>query len=253
MKKILLLLCCFSFLSLKGQISKIKLAKVKINSKDKYPTKGYLFDMDEEQVVLAPKKEKIKGFLLMEKCNSCYTVSRTLIRDIKFSQKKAFLPLGLMTTGGLGLILIAAADNTPNPDGLNERQAFELLTVMGLVIGGGVDIVRAISNNKKKPVDMNIGLSNDLQLKTALYQFNEQRNEQLNKLAAILLQIEKDKTSYGKQIRIYTKDKKLVVGYIVGQQDDMLLLGVNKRHREHPSKQLSKVSLKDIFYYEFDK
>lgn len=253
MKKIFLLLCCFSFLSLKGQISNIKLTKVKINSKDKYPIKGYLFDLDEEQIVVAPNRKYIKGALLTGKCKSCHTISRILVQDIKVSQKKAFLPIGTMTTGGLGLILIATADNTPNPDGINDRQAFQILTLMGLAIGGVVDLLRLIGHNKKKPIAMNIDLSNVLQPKSALYQFNEQRKQQLTELAAISQQIEKDKTSYPEQIRIYTKDKKLVVGYIIGQKDDMLLIGLDISNRTQPSNQLEKVALQNIFYYQFDK
>lgn len=253
MKKIFLLLCCFSFLSLEGQISNIKLTKVKINSKDKYPIKGYLYDIDEDQLIIAPKKDYIKEFLLTEKCKSCYTVPRTLVRDIEFSQKKAFLPICLMAAAGLGSILIATSDNTPNPDGINDRQAYQILTIMGLPIGGGIDLLRLADQNKKEPVDMNIGLSNVLQSKSALYQFNEQRNQQLAELAGILQQIEKDKKSYNKRVTIYTKDKKLVVGYIIGQQEDMLLIGFNKRHRKQPTKQLDKVALQNIFYYEFGK
>ncbi len=257
MKNILLLLLCISFLSLKGQISNIKLTKIKINSKDKYPIKGYLYDIDEEKIVIALEKEMIKGFLLTESCKSCYTVPLTFIRDIKFSQKKAFLPAVSMAAGGLGLLLIATADNTPNPDGINDRQAFQILTLMGLVIGGGIDLLRLIGQNKKKPLDINMGISNVLQSKSALYQFNEQRNQQLDKLTAILQEIEKHNTSYRKQIKVYTKDKELVVGYIKGQQGDMLLIGADKKqifsHKEDSSKQFDKLSLQDIFYYEFVK
>ena len=257
MEKIYLLLLSFAFItSLNGQIESIKLTSIKINSTDKYPIKGYLFDVDEDKITLVPKRKMVKEFLIADSCKACYTVPRFFIRDLKFSQKKAFKPIGTMVGGGLGLVLIAAADGTPNPDGLNGKGVAKIYTAMGLILGGAVDLLRLIGHFKgKNTADINIPLPNLLQSKSAVYQFKEQRRKQLSKLAIILLQIKKDKASHRKRLKVYTKDKKVMVGYLLGQKDGMLLLDVDRKkivsHRNNPPDNVHKIPLDSIFYYEF--
>lgn len=256
MKKIYLLLLCFAFISLSGQTESIKLTRIKVNSADKHPIKGYLFDVDEDKITLVPKRKMVREFLLADSCKVCYTVPRFFIRDLKFSQKKAFKPIGSMVAGGLGLIFVAAADGRPNPDGLSDREFTGIYAAMGILLGGATDLLRLIGHfSEKNTADINIPLPNLLQSKSAVYQFNEQRHKQLDKLALILLEIKKDKTSHRKLLKIYTKDKKGVIGYILGQQDGMLLLGWDKTkivsHRTNPSAGVRKIPFEHIFFYEF--
>jgi len=258
MKKIYFLLCCFFCLSLNGQNIYIKLTKVTINSKAKYPIKGYLFEVEEDKVILVPKRKLVKQMLLSDSCKVCYTIPRDIIWDLKFSRKKPFRPIGTMVGAGLGIVLVAAADNTPNPDGLNGKGIAGIYGAMGLVLGGTIDLFRLIGHfNGKNIADINMGLPNVLLPKTAVYQFNKHRNQQLAKLPAILAKIETDEISHRKRIKVYTKDKKLLEGYLIGQQDNALLLELDKKkiisHRRNLPNQLTSIPLSDIFYYELKK
>ena len=261
MKIIILLISCLSCLSLNGQDKDLKLIKVHINSGDKNSIKGYLFEVDEDKIVLVPKRKWVNKFLISENCETCHTISRDSIWDLKYSQKKPFRPIGLMVSGGLGLIAIAAADNTPNPDGLNNKDLAGLYATLGIAIGGVVDLIRLIGHSKgKNKVDINRGLSDVLLPKSAVYQFNKIREQQLAELSVILTQIENEKTRHRKPINIYRKDKKMLSGYIIGQKDGQLLLGLehlNKKavlkYRNNPPKHLQEISLEDIFYYDFGK
>jgi len=253
MKKIYLLLFCFSYLSLNGQNTWLKLKKVKINSS----IKGYLFDIDEDKVILVPKKKLVKKFLLSGNCENCYAISTDYIWSLNYPQKKSFLPIGLMASVGLGSLLIAAADNTPNPDGLNGRNIAGIYAFGGVLLGGATDLVRLIGHfDGKNTADTNVGIHDLLQSKTAIYQFNEIRNNQLKTLSGILAKIERYKTNYQRQIKIYTKDKKLIKGYILGQQKGTLLLRPNKNriveYRYKSPNDCMKIPLKNIFYYEFN-
>lgn len=256
MKNIYLLLFCFICYSLNGQNEHIKLTRVKVNSKDKYPIKGYLYDVTEDKITLVPKRKMVKEFLLADSCKVCYTVPRFFIRDLKFSQKKAFKPIGTMVTGGLGLILVAAADGSPNPDGPNGKDIAGFYAIGGFLLGGTIDLLRLIGHfNGKNTADINMGLPSILASKSAIYQFNKLRSQQLDKLGLILLQIKKDKTSHRKLLKVYTKDKQVVVGYVLGQKEGMLLLGMDKKkivsHRNNPPAMVNKIPLDSIFYYEF--
>lgn len=258
MKKIYFLLCCFSCFYLNGQNIPIKLTKVTINSKAKYPIKGYLFDVAEDKIMLVPQRKLIKQMLLSDSCKVCYTIPRDIIWDLKFSQTKPFRPIGTMMGAGLGIILVAAADNTPNPDGLNGKDIAGLYAAMGIVLGGATDLVRLIGHfNGKNLADINRGLPNVLLPKAAVYQFNKHRNQQLVKLPAILAQIEIDEMSHRKRIKVYTKGNKLQEGYIIGQRDNALVLGLDKRKiisdRRNLPTPFNSIPFQDIFYYEFRK
>ena len=257
MKKMYLLLFCFSCFSLNGQHTKLKLTKVKINSKDKYPIKGYLFDIDSEKIVLVPKRELVKKFLISKNCKTCYTIPNNMIRDIKFSHKKTFIPVGLMVSGVLGLILETNKSSNDYTNLYLEIIA-KIAALAGITAGVVLDIVRFNNHSKRKvKLDGGTGLSKLIQSRAAIYQFNELRNKQLEVLSNILAQIKKDKTSYRKWVKVYTNDRKLVAGYIINQQDGMLLLGLDKKEvvkqRNNPPDNLRKVPLSNIFYYEFSK
>ena len=257
MKKIYFLFFFCSCLSLNGQ--NLKLTKVKINAQDAYPIKGYLFDVDNDKVILVPKKKWVKKFLLAQNCENCYTVPREIIWDLTFSQKKPFQPIGLMAGASLGLLLTSIADTTPNPDGLNGKDIAKIYAGMGTFVGGIIDLLRLPNHllNKRNVDNNNFELPNILLAKSAIYQFNKIRKKQLEKLSSILTKIEKKKTSHRKPINIYTKDKKIVSGYIIGQKDGKLLLGIDKKkvieYRNNPPDGLNEISLEDIFYYDFGK
>ncbi len=257
MKKIYLLLLCFYCLLLNGQNTRIKLSKVTINAQDKYPIRGYLVHVDSDKIVLAPKKKLVKKFLLSKNCATCYTVPTKVIRDLKIVQKKAFLPIGLIASGILGIVIETNTNGTtPHNAPPDIRKA---VAVAGITAGVTMDVVRLINHAKRRlKLDGNIGqLSKILESRAAIYQFNKLRSSQLNVLSNILAQIKKDKTSYRKKVKIYLKDKKLIAGYIIGQKEKTLLLSLDKKeiikYRNNPPHTLYKIPLKNIFYYEFER
>ena len=125
-----------------------------------------------------------------------------------------------------------------------------MYATLGIAIGGVVDLIRLIGHSKgKNTVDINRGLSDVLLPKSAVYQFNKIREQQLAELSVILTQIENEKTRHRKPINFYRKDKKMLSGYIIGQKDGQLLLGLehlNKKavlkYRNNPPKHLQEIS-----------
>ncbi|MEM6319465.1 MAG: hypothetical protein AAF960_17470 [Bacteroidota bacterium] len=254
MKYLLTCLCYFTLFSLNAQ--NIKLTKIKINPTEKYPVKGFLYDVDDEKVVLATDRKYIKQYLITGNCKTCHTVQREFIRDLRCTNRKSFLPIGTMTSLGLGLVLVAAADGTPNPDGPNARYWAQLYALAGLGIGVGTDLVRVINHfDKKNRIDINMGLSSVLKSKSAVQQFKNQQAIQLDELSIILNEISSNKKKHRKKVTIYTKDKNLLKGYILGQWADSLLISPDRvkllAYRRNPPNHLSKVRLQDILYYEF--
>ena len=244
--------------SLNGQNAGIKLTKIKIRRHDQPTVKGFLFKVNEDALIILKNKQSAKGFLIDENCELCDTIPTYQIKNIAVKEKKIFYPVYLMIASGLGLTLIAVADNTPNPDGLNGKDIAKVYTFLGLMAGSIFDLSRLLGHGKEfinGRIDEQV--LTKLKAKSAAYMFNKKRKKQQDSLSSILTKIEKTKKRHRKPINIYTKDKKVVSGYIIGQKDDKLLLGLDKKkvveYRNNPPNQLNEISLEDIFYYDFGK